>query len=118
MGSALTLVYANASSHQDAFVNAPEWMHRLLIGQKGATIKEIQDKFGNDKVKIDFTKDGIQLEGTPTELEAVKSELEKRINEISKTTSHCELVVPSQYHSHLIGKGGSNLTKLKEMVSK
>ena len=42
-------------SHQDAFVEAPEWMHRLLIGQKGATIKEIQDKFGNDKVKIDFT---------------------------------------------------------------
>ena len=55
MGAALTQVYANASSHQDAFVEAPEWMHRLLIGQKGATIREIQDKFGNDKVKIDFT---------------------------------------------------------------
>ena len=141
MGAALTQVYANASSHQDAFVEAPEWMHRLLIGQKGATIKEIQDKFGNDKVKIDFTvKDkvsvnskheiqscpvvrlvknndiqvGIELEGTPAELDAVKSELERRISEIKKTTSHTELIVPSQYHSHLIGKGGSNLTKLKE----
>ena len=141
MGAALTQVYANASSHQDAFVEAPEWMHRLLIGQKGATIKEIQDKFGNDKVKIDFTvKDkvsvnskheiqscpvvrlvknndiqvGIELEGTPAELDAVKSELERRIAEIKKTTSHTELIVPSQYHSHLIGKGGSNLTKLKE----
>jgi len=117
MGAALTQVYANASSHQDAFVEAPEWMHRLLIGQKGATIREIQDKFGNDKVKIDFTvkdKVGIELEGTPAELDAVKSELERRIAEIKKTTSHTELIVPSQYHSHLIGKGGSNLTKLKE----
>ena len=55
LGAALTQVNATASSHQDAFVEAPEWMHRLLIGQKGATIKEIQDKFGNNKVKIDFT---------------------------------------------------------------
>ena len=54
MGAAVTQVYANTSSHQYAFIEAPEWMHRCLIGQKGATIKEIQDKFGNDKVKIDF----------------------------------------------------------------
>ena len=47
-------------------------------------------------------------------MDAVKSELERRIAEIKKTTSHTELIVPSQYHSHLIGKGGSNLTKLKE----
>ena len=47
-------------------------------------------------------------------MDAVKSELERRISEIKKTTSHTELIVPSQYHSHLIGKGGSNLTKLKE----
>ena len=68
-------VYANASSHQDAFIECPEWMHRLLIGQKGATIREISDRFGNEKVNINFQREGkvgIELEGTPSELDAVK----------------------------------------------
>ena len=62
MGFALTQVLAIASCQQNAFVEAPEWMHRLLIGQKGATLREIQDKFGKDKVKIDFTvKDKVRI---------------------------------------------------------
>jgi len=44
MGAAITAVYGYASSHQDAFIPADEWMHRLLIGQKGATIREITEK--------------------------------------------------------------------------
>ena len=117
MGNALTMVYANASSHQDAFIEAPEWMHRILIGQKGSVIKEITESYGSDKVQVNFTAvndQGIEIEGPPSELEAVKVELERRIAEIKRTTSHSVLIVPSQYHSHLIGKGGSNLNKLKE----
>ena len=52
MGSAITLVFANASSHLDASLEAPEWMHRLLIGQKGATIKEVSEKFGDGKAGL------------------------------------------------------------------
>lgn len=118
MGAAITAVYGYASSHCDAFVPAEEWMHRLLIGQKGATIREITEKFGYDKVQVDFKNDpgscGIQLEGTPSELDSVQKELERRIAEIKATTSHAELNVPAAYHPHLIGKGGSNLSKLKE----
>ena len=114
MGAAITLVFSNASSHLDAQLEAPEWMHRLLIGQKGATIKEISDKFGDGKVNINFEGDKIDMEGPPTELESVKVELQRRIAEIKATTAHTELKVPSQYHSHLIGKAGSNLNKLKE----
>ena len=50
MGAAITAVYQYASSHQDAFIPAEEWLHRLLIGQKGQTIREITEKFGLDKV--------------------------------------------------------------------
>ena len=114
MGQAITLVFANASSHLDAKLECPEWMHRLLIGQKGATIKEISEKFGDGKVRVDFDGDKIDMEGPPTELESVKSELIRRIDDIKATTAHSELTVPSQYHSHLIGKAGSNLNKLKE----
>merc|ERR1712048_763706 len=118
MGAAITMVYGYASSHQDAFIEAEEWMHRLLIGQKGQTIREISEKFGYDKVQVDFKKDekqcGIQLEGAPSELAAVQKELERRIAEIRATTAHEEITVPSAYHPHLIGKGGSNISKLKD----
>lgn len=118
LGNAITAVYALASSKQDCFVDAPEWMHRLLIGQKGSSIKEITDNFGFDKVQVDFKNDGgkcgISLEGSPSELLAVKNELLRRIADITDTTAHEEIVVPSKYHPHLIGKGGSNISKLKE----
>lgn len=95
MGAAITAVYGFASSHQDAFIACPEWMHRLLIGQKGATIKDISEKFGFEKVQIDFSKEtgkcGISLEGTPSELEAVQKELERRIAEITASTAHVEV---------------------------
>lgn len=118
LGNAITAVYGFASSKQDAFINAPEWTHRLLIGQKGATIKEITDTFGFEKVNVDFKNEdgkcGIAIEGSPSELEAVKNELVRRLNEIQSTTAHEELVVDSKFHPHLIGKGGSNISKLKE----
>lgn len=118
MGLAITKVYEFASSHQDAFIPCAEWMHRLLIGPKGSIIQEITENFGYDKVHVNFSKDaakcGIELEGTPCELEAVQKELERRISEISGTTSHAEIVVPREFHPHLIGKGGSNLSGLKE----
>ena len=66
---------------------------------------------------MDFCSDdkkcGIELEGTPSELEAVQKELERRIAEIKSTTAHAELDVPATVHPHLIGKGGANITKLK-----
>ncbi|CAG5097692.1 Oidioi.mRNA.OKI2018_I69.XSR.g15189.t1.cds [Oikopleura dioica] len=118
LGNAITAVYGLASSKQDAFVDAPEWMHRLLIGNKGAAIKEITDNFGFEKVQVDFKNEdgkcGIALEGSPSELEAVKNELLRRIKEIKSTTSHEEIVVNPKFHPHLIGKGGSNISKLKE----
>lgn len=91
MGLAITKVYEFASSHQDAFIPCAEWMHRLLIGPKGSIIQEITENFGYDKVHVNFSKDaakcGIELEGTPCELEAVQKELERRISEISVSIS-------------------------------
>ena len=88
----------------------------MLTLQKGAIIKDISEKFGFDKVQIDFSKDegkcGIALEGTPSELESVQKELERRIADIRSTTAHVELDIPAAYHPHLIGKGGANLKKL------
>ena len=83
-------------------------MHRLLIGQKGQTIREISEKFGYDKVQVDFKNDdkqcGIQLEGAPSELAAVQKELERRIQEIRKqvTFFHSQNSFYSSWHFLLL----------------
>lgn len=39
--TALTLVYAKANSVTTADVEAPAWLHKFIIGRKGANIKQI-----------------------------------------------------------------------------
>ena len=39
--SALTMVYAKANSITEAEVQAPHWLHKFLIGKKGANVKQI-----------------------------------------------------------------------------
>lgn len=38
---ALTLVYAKANSVVQADVEAPTWLHKFIIGRKGANIRQI-----------------------------------------------------------------------------
>lgn len=39
--TALNMVYGKANSVQAATVNAPSWIHKYIIGRKGANIKQI-----------------------------------------------------------------------------
>lgn len=40
LGPALTLVYAKASSMVDASVTCASWLHKYIIGRKGANIRQ------------------------------------------------------------------------------
>lgn len=41
LGPALTLVYSKANSVVVDEVEAPSWLHRFIIGRKGANVKKI-----------------------------------------------------------------------------
>ena len=53
------IIMKQKASPLDANLEAPEWMHRLLIGQNGAAIKKVSKKFGNGKVKINLCRDNM-----------------------------------------------------------
>lgn len=52
LGTALTLVYQKAKSMVMEPVDCPSWLHRFVIGKKGATLQKITE--GKQRLHIDF----------------------------------------------------------------
>lgn len=74
LGQALSLVYAKASSVVSDHVECPAWLHKHVIGPKGANIRRI---IGEEaKVSVDFDDENfIYIEGSPEEVKRAKAEL-------------------------------------------
>jgi len=112
LGFALTKVYEKANSVMSINIPCPVWLHKYIIGKKGAGIQKI----GMDlpKVHIVFLDDGtIKIDGPPDEVEKAKEELEAQANNLISTMSFAEIKVDAKYHKHIIGKGGSTINKIK-----
>lgn len=113
LGQALTLVYEKANSVVAAEVHAPQWLHRFIIGRKGQNIKKITQDL--EKLHVNFLedKDTILLEGPPEEVQQAETLLETSIAELKNTMSFADVVVDMKWHRHIIGKAGSNITRIK-----
>ena len=112
LGMALNKVYEKANSVVNESVHCPTWLHKYIIGRKGAGIQKISQDL--QKVHIGFNDDdNIKIDGPPDEVEKAKTELERQANELIKTTSFAEIKVDAKYHKHIIGKGGSTINKIK-----
>lgn len=66
LGNALSTVYMKANSVQTKNVEAPAWLHKYIIGRKGANIKEITAAFPN--VHVEFNDQTIKAEGPPEQV--------------------------------------------------
>ena len=66
LGNALATVYEKANSVQSRILEAPAWIHKYIIGRKGASIKEITSSFPN--VHVEFYEDKIKIEGPPDQV--------------------------------------------------
>lgn len=108
LGPALTMVYSKANSVVIQEVNAPTWLHRFVIGKKGATVRKITQDF--PKVHIEFTegKDRISVEGPPAEVAEAQKALDAIISDLLSRMAFVELNVDQKYHRHIIGKQGAN----------
>ncbi|ESN93673.1 hypothetical protein HELRODRAFT_180768 [Helobdella robusta] len=73
LGVALTSVYERANSMSFREINVPSWLHRFIIGAKGAHIKKINSEF--PKVHIELSDDTIKIEGPTKECEQVEYEI-------------------------------------------
>uniref|UniRef100_A0A8C3A085 Vigilin n=1 Tax=Cyclopterus lumpus TaxID=8103 RepID=A0A8C3A085_CYCLU len=96
LGQALTEVYAKANSYTISSVSAPSWLHRFIIGKKGQNLAKITQQM--PKVYIPMT---FMLLSTFT----------LKVNRMDFT----EISVDPKFHRHLIGKGGVNINRIKEL---
>jgi len=112
LGIALTKVYEKANSVTSMVVECPSWLHKYIIGKKGAGIQKISAEL--TKVHINFCEDGkIKIDGPPEEAEKAFNEIEGQAKVLMKDTAFVEFKVDAKYHRHIIGKGGSNINKIK-----
>jgi len=112
LGLALNKVYEKANSVVNESVHCPTWLHKYIIGRKGAGIQKISQDL--QKVHIGFNDDdSIKIDGPPDEVMKAVAELERQANDLIKSTSFAEIKVDAKYHKHIIGKGGSTINKIK-----
>lgn len=114
LGLALSKVYEKANSVRTATVEAPAWIHKYIIGRKGANIKKITQDLS--KVNVEFTvkEDKIKIEGPPEEVEKAQIELEQMAKDLISKLIFAELNVDPKFYKHIIGKNGTNVNRLKE----
>uniref|UniRef100_A0A8C6XU12 Vigilin n=1 Tax=Naja naja TaxID=35670 RepID=A0A8C6XU12_NAJNA len=91
--------------------------HRTIIGQKGEKIKEVRDKF--PEVIINFPdpsqkSDIVQLRGPKNEVEKCAKYLQKVIAELIENSFSIPVPIFKQFHKNIIGKGGTNIKKIRE----
>lgn len=113
LGQALTLVYAKANSFMQVDVEAPTWLHKFIIGRKGANIRQITQDL--PKVHVEFTdkQGGIRLEGPPEEVEQAREKLETMIAEMKNKLTYDQITVDPKFYKHIIGKSGSNINRIR-----
>lgn len=115
LGQALTEVYAKANSYTVSAVSAPSWLHRFIIGKKGQNLAKITQQW--PKVHIEFTEgeDKITLEGPTKDMQMVHSQIEAIVADLVSRMDYTEISVDPKFHRHLIGKGGANINRIKEL---
>lgn len=108
LGLALSAVYAKANSVRSSDVDAPAWLHKYIIGRKGANIKEITQNM--PKVHVEFTdkEDKIKIEGPSEEVEKAQEQIENMARDLVNRMTFKELHVDPKLFKHIIGKSGGN----------
>jgi transcription antitermination factor NusA-like protein len=115
LGNALATVYEKANSVQSRSLEAPAWIHKYIIGRKGANIKELTTAFPN--VHVEFTDDDkIKIEGPPDQVPDAVEQLEKTVKNYIEQLTFVEMEVNPNHYKHIIGKAGANINRIKDEI--
>jgi len=111
---ALTKVYEKANSMMTYEINCPTWLHKYIIGRKGASIQKLNDEYPNVHVAFMDSGDTIKIDGPPEDADKIREQIEKQAKDLMDNTEFVEISVDAKYHKHIIGKGGSTVNRLKQ----
>lgn len=114
LGLALNVVYEKANSVRSSDVDCPAWIHKYIIGRKGAIIKEITQNLPKVHVEFNDKEDKIKIEGPPEEVETAQEQIEVMVKDLVNRMTFVEVHVDPKLFKHIIGKSGANINKLKE----
>lgn len=115
LGAALTQVIAKSNSIITTKIDVPSWLHRHMIGEKGANISKITADYPNTHVK--FEQDNkITLDGPPDEVEKVKERLQNITIGLKQIMICEEIAVEAKFYPQLIGskKTENHVAKLNK----
>jgi len=113
LGFALNAVYEKAHSQVTEDVSAPMWLHRYIIGKKGANINKITEEFPLVHIEMDDGAERIKLEGPRTEVNKVRAKLESMIEDLLLRIKQVTIQVETKFHKHIIGKSGANINRIR-----
>jgi len=114
LGPALNMVYEKAHSQISEEVKAPIWLHRYIIGKKGANINKITEDFPLVHIEIGEASESIKVDGPRAEVQKVQTNLKNMIEGMLCRIKHEVLMVDNKFHKHIIGKSGSNINRIRE----
>ncbi|XP_039250831.1 vigilin-like [Styela clava] len=114
LGQALTLVYAKANSVVLREVKAEAWLHKFIIGKKGANINSLTQNLKKVNIEFQAEENKIVVEGPPEEADEAQANLQKQVDDLKRQMNFAEVNVDPKYHKNIIGKGGQNINNLRE----
>ncbi|MEQ2174934.1 hypothetical protein GOODEAATRI_012829 [Goodea atripinnis] len=94
-------------------VEVKKSQHKYVVGPKGNTLQEILDRTGVS-VEIppsDNSSETVILRGEPDRLGQALTEVYAKVSRMD----YAEITVDPKFHRHLIGKGGVNINRIKEL---
>ena len=103
LGPALSQVCSKANSVVTTKIDVPSWLHRHMIGEKGANISKITADFPNTHVKFEAD-NKITLDGPPDEVEIVRDRLQNITIGLKNIMDCAELTVDPKFFAQLVGK--------------
>jgi hypothetical protein len=113
LAEAYGLVNHFAESMAAISIKIPDWLHRHLIGPKGANVLKLRE--AHPKVHINFGEnDAVDVEGPTADAQAVVANLQKQVTDLKNRLTFAEIKGNPQHFRHLIGAGGSTINKIKK----
>eukprot|EP00045_Choanoeca_perplexa_P012430 m.135649 g.135649 ORF g.135649 m.135649 type:complete len:1214 (+) comp16001_c0_seq1:180-3821(+) len=110
---ALTMVYERANSVDLAKIEVPGWLHKHIIGPKGANTKAMTQEM--PKVYINFVSDSntIEIEGPPAEVAVVRAKIMAMATDLQQRLTYADVDVDPKFHGHIVGAQGANIKAIQ-----
>lgn len=91
--------------------------HKNIIGQKGDNIKGIRERFPQVIISfpdVSLKSDVVNLRGPKLDVEKCCRYFKQMNDEMVEKNYRIEVPIFKQYHKNIIGKGGSNIRKIRD----